>query len=153
MRVPHLALALFCACAELPTLHVVPLDTRDRPSFADVQAACDMWELDCEPTNDRAAALTLILTDNDAAPINGAEKQVAGLAPWDDLGCRRIAWACCNVNTIAHEIGHVLGLPHHDDPANVMYAQPGSETEDWQIARTHKRAKRMSVCIGSDPLP
>jgi hypothetical protein len=40
---------------------------------------------------------------------------------------------------VAHELGHALGLLHHDEPGNLMkgenYAQGGTALTDWQLRR------------------
>jgi hypothetical protein len=74
--------------------------------------------------------------------INLADgEQVVGTALTHD-GCSRSLWASRSDPLIlAHEIGHLLGLPHVPDPANLMYpyAAGGYELEPWQhyvMART-----------------
>jgi hypothetical protein len=144
---------LLSACADLPGLAIVPLDTREHPGFADVQAACSLWELDCHPTRDRVGAMTLVLTDNPAAPVLDSDQTIGGLEPHDDAGCMQLTWACCNERIIAHEMGHYFGLRHVSDPANVMHHEAGDTVEAWQIEQVHTRLKKTRGCTGSHIVP
>jgi hypothetical protein len=144
---------LLCTCADLPQLAVVPLDTRDKPEFADVQEACSLWELDCYATQDRVGAITLLLTDRAAAPILDSTEAIGGLEPHDDAGCMQLTWACCNYRVIAHEMGHALGLRHVPDPQNIMHHASGHTVEAWQVEVVHRHAKRRRGCTGSNIVP
>ncbi|MEM7605684.1 MAG: hypothetical protein AAF411_10015 [Myxococcota bacterium] len=45
---------------------------------------------------------------------------------------------------LAHELGHVLGAPHHPDPTNIMsYGRHRTHFNDEQLATFRRRARRL----------
>lgn len=132
-----LPVLLLCACAH-GQLDLVVFDERTGnqasadPLPAEVLAACEVLELECTPSPDMHGVVVLVLLPPDSA-IHGRELQ--------DAGCRRIAWSDPeNPLTIAHEIGHVLGLDHVKDERNLMWPyakRPGlSEKQHQRIAHS-----------------
>lgn len=77
-------------------------------------------------------------------------RSLAGLAT--DRVCEPRVWATGRPNVLAHELGHVLGLNHNDDPDNVMHPVPGELTTETQMTRVHRHAHNLAACVGHDPI-
>lgn len=66
-------------------------------------------------------------------------------------GCSRKVEVCPGLppEAIAHEIGHVLGLGHHDDPANLMHTPHealANDLTDKQLSRAQRAANFLATC-------
>jgi hypothetical protein len=144
---------------------VVIVDTRHPEAVATaapldlVLDACAVWELDCEDTLDQAGAVVITLTDNRGRVVGAPESShgIGGQAT-DDL-CSPRVWARDDAITIAHELGHVLGLEHvgreGSDARNVMtprVSADSDETTERQRRRVHRRARALALCPGHRPI-
>lgn len=63
-------------------------------------------------------------------------------------GCTRVFWARDSERTIAHELGHVLGLRDTDDAGNLMYPgyDGGFELDPQQVATIRHEAWQLDQC-------
>jgi hypothetical protein len=128
-------------------LSLVVIDTRSDPAWDVVQEACDVWGITCAPSLDERGAIVVLLTENDGR-VEGSDRMLGGLAT--PRACRPRLWSVDEPNTLAHEIGHVLGLDHHDDPDNVMFHAPGAHVTPEQTARVQRHAHNLAACVGHD---
>ena len=106
-----------------------------------------MWGITCAPTLDELGAIVAIITENDGS-VEGSDTMLGGLAT--PRACRPRLWSVDEPETLAHEIGHVLGLNHHDDPDNVMHHAPGHLVTPEQTKRVHRHAHLLAACVGHD---
>lgn len=58
-----------------------------------------------------------------------------------------------SLHTLAHEVGHVLGLPHMPEPENVMHTWSSGFTNDFELKQIHilrERARMLAVDLTAD---
>lgn len=133
-----------CGCARPLPLSVhddraapAPLVASGLP--ASVDDACAAWGLECEA--DRGApVVVLLLPEGSGLEISGRTLLTGG--------CARAAVAVDDPGTMAHELGHLLGLPDVDSPGNVMHWRrgPGLELEADQLDEAERQASALVGC-------
>ena len=150
---PHilitLALLLPTAC-DAPRVPVVHLDQTDGEApFERVEEACAFWGLDCYEADDEDGALTIMLGDRCAHDQRHGDEPLCGEV-FDEDPCSPMLFAAYWDMALEHEIGHVFGLKHSDDEANVMFwfGAMGTESSEQQERRVQRRARALAACPG-----
>jgi hypothetical protein len=140
-----LALLMFAlalpACAE-----ALPINVRDESgveSLRDlppvVEDACDVLGLLCEAVDHEYGAITLDLIETDDR-VRGRSGGTGVCSPW--------AWAAPDIEIVAHELGHVLGLDHVDGrPDALMAPSPYAlELTDDEFDEIERGGNRLVGC-------
>lgn len=128
---------------------VVERDQYGQPILIPIVAdACDLLEVECGATDvdyDRGVVQLRIV--DDAGHGLGGTTENGSM----DRRCRKAARAEPHVALVAHELGHLFGLEHVDDEANLMYRRElvdvEPELEQWQYDDLHAGAARLGRCL------
>jgi hypothetical protein len=112
-----------------------------------IHDACEIWGLDCfsVATHTGWGSVTVILTDSGAEDPDSNDL-INGVAL--HRPCAPVIWSVGSKYTLAHEIGHVLGLGHVKDKTNVMYPSSGRVVTEMQKREVRRQATELSVCVG-----
>lgn len=102
--------------------------------------ACAHLRIKCEPTVYARGAVTVVLTDPFPAvalgfPVNSV---VLGVSSGD--ACEGRVWAISDVQVVAHELGHALGLDHVSVEGNLLY--PSRDKGGMDLTADQRRAIR-----------
>jgi hypothetical protein len=125
-------IVLLAACEEEPygrsdviPVHAVPfLEPHSAEVLAEAEDILGM-EFEFEPIGAGGAVVLFRATSEDGRH-SGGETYVHSCAP--------VAWALDIDRSVAHEVGHALGLDHVDDPDNLMWPRlAGSDLTEDQI--------------------
>jgi hypothetical protein len=96
-----------------------------------VREAVSLLGYEAKFVSRRRGALTLDLVEISPAAFDGLRY---GGRMLDERGCDRSAWVIpVDSQRIAHEIAHMLGLEHNEDPNNLMRAQPAPDNTDLTL--------------------
>lgn len=149
-----MTVTLAAGCAVAPEVAIVAVDTRADtavPAVETIAAACAVWRMRCTTTLDEIGAVVVVLAEDDGHVVGAPKRTLGGQATWRP--CRSRLWSVARPMVLAHELGHTLGLHHHDDPANVMYEiVGGDQVTEAQVRRAHAHAHALGLCPGSDPI-
>lgn len=138
----RLAMLIAGCAAPLPVrvldAHTGKVPMAELPS--EVEDACGLLGIACEPSSDGYGSLNLTLID-----VGGATLRGQGI---DEPLCKPYAWSSPETITVAHELGHALGLHHVGDRENLMFpAEPhGTELTDHQRRVLERHADRIVGC-------
>lgn len=86
--------------------------------------------------------------DHGAVVLIRVEEEVAGFRGYTEVeNCTPVVWAIDNPNTLAHELGHALGLLHVDDRDNLLDRHgTGDDLTDEQIDTMRQWAWWLQHC-------
>lgn len=131
----------------------------EQPIIGDeVEDVSILWEIDALAVKDGDGAVTVKPKEADAEHQRVCGYTRDRLRPWD---CTPIVFGCqfcadgadldadTRAACLAHEVGHVAGLDHHDDADNVMFfrtAGDTTETTEDQRTAVRGRAAWLELC-------
>lgn len=137
-----LALLLLTGCSAPGVVHVYLRDDTYDPIAAQLlvqEAVEDYYGLDVQWSAERYGALRLeLIPTQDSARYHGRASTTQG--------CLRTAWANTRATSIAHEVGHMLGLAHVQDKGNLMYPEGGEDLTPRQLDRAWDSAALLEAC-------
>lgn len=116
-------------CAEERPVYVVVSRALGAECLATVNDAVTFWNVGYlavlsadDASVPRTATLRLITVTGDSPEADnaGGDARPSRLTP-SCLGSSSVRLRTCRRQTVFHELGHALGLPHHPSPDNVMY--------------------------------